>query len=255
MDEEQDQDQEEDLGDDAFPKKKFKWVLGGTAAKDVKIETKLRALISDNDNLIKALCVKSRISIGLQALHDTLPKYTADDLLLAHRRGEKGIWKTEVHTMRDFPAWGIMLAPHSSQIKDTHLMSLLHAVVGVPKHGRGAEPENKSLALDGRCRNMMNSAGTCEEVEHTGSLYWVVTRSGDPKICNLEYESISWEQQNKLNIPERAVKALKLETRHHWACSELPTIPVLVNKKAIKKHTLLCVWYKEPAKAKDTPTK
>ena len=246
------EDEEEKEGESNTFSKKFKWALGGSASKDVKVDTKLKALSSDNDHLIRNLCVRSRISLGLQALYETLPKYTGDDFVLVHRKGEKGVWKTEVHTQKDFVAWEILLAPHSSQIKDSHIMSLHHAVVTLPKHGRGAEPENKALALDGRCRHLMNSAGTSDEEEHTGSIYWIVTRTGDPKICNLEYENMTWEQQIKVNLPGPAMKARKLETRQEWASSELPMYPVLVNKKAIKKHTLLCVYHKD---LKDTQKK
>ena len=43
----------------------------------------------------------------------------------------------------------------------------------------------------------------------------------------------------------------KQKTSVEWGSSELPSIPVLVNKKAISKHTKLAVFLKEPAKKKD----
>ena len=48
-----------------------------------------------------------------------------------------------------------LTAPHSSQLKDTHLVANAHALVALPKSGRGAHPHNLSLALDGRCWNLI----------------------------------------------------------------------------------------------------
>ena len=36
-----------------------------------------------------------------------------------------------------------------------------------------------------------------------------------------------------------------------WGASEMPSIPILVNKKAIKKHTKLAVFQKDEKDTKD----
>ena len=45
----------------------------------------------------------------------------------------RGGWKGEVWTKRDFEALEILLAPHLSQLKDTHLIGHAHAGVTLPK--------------------------------------------------------------------------------------------------------------------------
>jgi hypothetical protein len=147
-----------------------------------------------------------------------------------------------------------MLAPHSSQIKESHLMASAHAVVTLPKSGRGAHPENQSLALDGRCRNLIASKGTLDPDEHTGSLYWVVRRTSDTKEVNLDLENITWEQQIKVNFSGPGFKKRKLEPVE-WTSSECPSFPILVNKKAIKKHTQLCVFLADKKKNDKDPKK
>ena len=96
--------------------------------------------------------LKSRIGVTMEALAESLPSYNDKDFLVVHKKNNKGLWKDELWTQRDFDAFEIQLGPFSSQLKETHLMATAHAVVGTPKHGRGAHPENLSLALDGRGR-------------------------------------------------------------------------------------------------------
>ena len=58
---------------------------------------------------------------------------------MVSRKTDKGLWKSELWAKRGFEPLEIHLAPFSSQIKDTHLMATAHAVVTIPKHGRGAQ--------------------------------------------------------------------------------------------------------------------
>ena len=85
---------------------------------------------------MKTFYLRSRIGIGLQALSETLPKYSETDFAIVHRKNDKGILKSELYTNRDFEAMEILLAPYSSQINDTHLMAAAHAVVTLPTQGR-----------------------------------------------------------------------------------------------------------------------
>ena len=88
--------------------------------------------------------LRSRIGVGLEALAKIIPKFTEKDLVLAQRKSDKGVWRSELWSNRDFEANELILAPLSSQLKETHLMAAAHAVVGVPKHGRGAHPETRA---------------------------------------------------------------------------------------------------------------
>ena len=93
---------------------------------------------------------------------------------MVNRKTQKGLWKTELWTKRDFEPLEIQLAPYSSQIKDTHLVATAHVMVTIPKHGRATHPTNGPLALDGRSRNLIASNGALDKEEQHGSLFWVV---------------------------------------------------------------------------------
>ena len=229
--------------------KDLQWVVGSSDPVDVKVETKWSSLLADEDTLIKNMFVRSRIGCGLESLLEVLPAFTEKDFVLVHRKNEKGLAKHELHTRRDFDPYEIIFAPVSSQIKDSHLMAAAHAVVTLPKHGCGAHPENLSVALDGRGRNMIASKGLVDSEEHKGSLYWIVTRTSNPKEANLDLENCSWQQEIKVNLPIPAIKKRKIDPVS-WSSHELPSFPVMVNKKGIKKHTKLCVFLSEKAKNK-----
>ena len=77
---------------------------------------------------------------------ESMPTFSDKDLQVVRRKTEKGVWKHELWTQRDFEALELQLAPVSSQLKDSNLMATGHAVVGLPKHGRGSHPDNTSLA-------------------------------------------------------------------------------------------------------------
>ena len=213
------------------------WVPGSSDPQSVKQQEPfpLEAL----DKNTKLMYLRGRIAVGLEAIYETLPCYDAEDFLLVHRKNEKGVWKDELWTLRDFEPLEIMFGPFSSQLKETHLMATANAVVTLPKHGRGAHPDNSSLALDGRGRTLMAPAGVLDEAKHEGNLYWLVQRTSEESAANLTYESATWEHQIKLNLP--AHKKRKIH-KVDWATSELPSFPLLVNKGPVKKSVLLQVF-------------
>ena len=129
-----------------------KWILGSSAPTDVHVETKWTSLVADQDKLCKAVALKGRIFTGLQVMSEVLPKWTLKDFVVVHRRTEKGVWKGEVWTKRDFEAHEILLAPHSSQLKDSHMTHLSNVPVTLPRAGRGPHPESQGMALDGRSK-------------------------------------------------------------------------------------------------------
>ena len=172
-----------------------------------------------------------------------------------NRKNDKGVWAPELYTKRDFEALQIQLAPYSSQLKESHLMTSGNAVLTLPKQGRGAHESNGTLALDGRTRRCIARAGALGEEQHAESLYWLVARSSEKKDCNLEYYNAAWEMQNTITLPGPAGpassvgpvgKKRKMDTKTtSWSNAELPMIPLLVNNAKIAKHTLLCVYQKE----------
>ena len=67
-----------------------------------------------------------------------------------------------------------------------------HAVVGLPKHGKGVHPENASLALDGRGRSSMAARGSTDGEEHLGSFFWMVGRNSKAKDANMELQNVTF---------------------------------------------------------------
>ena len=76
--------------------------------------------------------------------------------------------------------------------------------------------------------------------EHTGSLFWAISRVPDKKEANLTLESLGWEQEIKVKLPGPPGKKRKVEPVS-WDTLEFPSIPILVNLHNIKKHTMLKV--------------
>ena len=158
---------------------------------------------------------------------------------MACRRNDQGVWKGEVYAKRDFMPFEILLAPHTSQLKDTHLTNQANANVSLPRHGRGSHPEDGHLSLDGRCRNLLASSGSLDEQTHTGSLFWLVTRSCDPSEANMEQECAQFEATFKCSFTgSPALKKRKVDPVE-WSRQEMPGIPFLFNSKPIAARTKL----------------
>ena len=169
---------------------------------------------------------------------------------MVNRKSDKGVWRSELWTKRAFEPFEIQLGPWSSQLKDTHLMASAHAVVGLPKHGRGAHPDNLSLAFDGRGRNLVAPSELLSTEEHKGSLFWIVQRTSKASDANLVFENVTFETQVIVRLP--APKKRKIEASL-WGPEELPSIPTLVNKGSLKKHIQL--FCSQPEKKKDDKNK
>ena len=191
--------------------------------------------------------------MSLQALAEVLPSYCEKDFHLVARQNGKGIWCSEVWTKRSFEPLEIMLGPWSSQLKDSHLMASVHALVGLPKHGPGAHPDNLVMALDGRGKNKIAPKGELDSSEHQGSLFWIVGRTSYREDCNLVLEDICFEVRMSASLP--APKKRRTGT-FSMDSSMMPTVPILVNKIPIKKNIQLLVWNKmDPPKSPKKDTK
>ena len=91
--------------------------------------------------------------------------------------------------------------PERLDLKDSHLMASLHALVGLPQNGPGAHPDNQVLALDGRGKNKMAPPGELDSEEHKGSLCWVVVRTSKEVAVNLVLENLTFESEIKMSLP------------------------------------------------------
>ena len=222
------------------------WALLKSDPASVKVISSFKGLQADKDKNAKLFQLKGRIAVSLQALGEVLPSYSDKDFNLVARQNDKGIWISELWTNRPFEAMEIQLGPWSSQLKDSHLMASLHALVGLPKNGPGAHPDNQAMALDGRGKSKIAPKGALDSEEHHGSLFWVVSRTSTAADANLVLENISFETQVKVSLP--APKRRKTETCL-WDSSMMPSVPILVNKTKIQKHKQLLVF--QPEKKKD----
>ena len=73
---------------------------------------------------------------------------------------------------------------------------------------------------------------------HPFSLFFLVTHSDEAKDCNLEYTFTSISGKFSLSIPAPASQSLDIEL----AAKSIPQMPVMLNNKAIAKHTqLVCL--------------
>ena len=234
-----------------------KWLLSPQEdPANVYVESKWTSLLADGDKLLQTTW---RVA---------LPKYTHKDFVVLTRKIDRGAWRGELWTNRDCEAYEILLAPYSSQLKDTNLTASAHAVVTLPRNGRGAHPDNQSLALDGRTKSLIAASGSLDDLEHTGSLYWLVTRTPEAASANLQEELLTFEQHLKLHIPGHvnvsyklfiytpllrcdrcllvpcrgpAGKKRKLDPVD-FEPAETPALPILINSKSISKQTKLCVF-------------
>ena len=219
------------------------WLRGESGASDIKLENNWTKLLANQDNINKAFWLKSRIGLCLQSLQEVLPSYTSQDLVVLTRKNDRGIPKGEVWTKKAFQPNELLFAPLTSQIKDTHLTLAANAVLNIPKHGRGAHPDGQPLALDGRGKSIMASTGSIDGQEHKGLLFWVIGRTSEVSKANMTIENVTWSHQVTLNMPFKKKK-------HHldWEACELPSIPILMNKSKIEKHTQLLVFYSDGQK-------
>ena len=176
----------------------------------------------------------------LDSLAAVVGHYTAEDLMVASRRSSKGVWITEVWTLRDFKPKEIRIAPVTTQMKESHLTSGSSSPVGLPSHGVGKHPSGSSIALDGRGRSSMHPAGVCgEAVEKRGSLFWCIQRTHIKEEANTVEESCTFGTSVEVNV-------LGTKQTVKWNTSDLPAIPILTNKKAIKQHTQVKVFLAKP---------
>ena len=89
-----------------------------------------------------------------------------------------------------------------------------------------------------------------DKEEHHGSLFWVITRTSEMKEVRLELDNITWSQNIKMNL--HAPKKRKTEVIEREP-SEPPSFPILLIKKAIVKHTKLCVYLPKQTTGKAKP--
>ena len=224
------------------------WLLLDSEPEAVKTEVSWQKLLGDADESNKTFWLKSRIGICLEALAATLPKFTEKDLLVCHRRNNRGVWKDELWAQRPFGAEELVFAPLVDQIRTSHLTSTFCAAVGLPLRGPGAHPEGSSLALDGRVRQSCAAPGSVDTVKHVGLLFYLVERTVDECEANMSLDTVTWDYTANISLPLK-----KSKQAVEWSAQDLPNLPILVNKKALKEHTRLVVHQSIPRRQSGEP--
>ena len=153
------------------------------------------------------------------------------------QENSKGVWRDELWTLRSSEAEELIFAPLVSQIRESHLVTPYNVPIGVPPGGPGAHPEKSALALDGRLRQTLAKEGVVDAQKHTGILFFVVERSQVEDEANMVLEVVPWEYSVDIEMPLKKRKKQSVQ----WNDQDLPSLSILVNKKAIKEHTRLVV--------------
>jgi hypothetical protein len=114
-----------------------------------------------------------------------------------------------------------------------------YALVGLPTHGQGRHPTGKDLGFDGRGKNKMAAAGTIDDQEHRGMIGWVIERTADESEANLALDEATWSAEVSVKFP--GGKKRKAEVS--WDSKHLPSLPIIINPKAIAAHTRLLLHF------------
>ena len=95
----------------------------------------------------------------------------------------------------------LQLAPESSQLKDSNLMTVYHELVGLPKHGKCAHPDNRTFAFDGRGMTSVAEKGSIDDQQRMGSLLWLDGRTSASNEANMDMHTASVECSHKVAVP------------------------------------------------------
>ena len=215
----------------------------------VIVEKQWPKLLDHDSTLQRSSYLKARTLVGLQTLAESLPEFGTSDLMVCHRTRAKGQPLSEVWTLRDFAARELLFAPITTELKEG-LWTKTHSVMlAVPQQGAGKHPDGKNIGLDGRGRSLMSSEETIDEQEHSGNLFWVIRRSSEKPESNMSLEQASWSLDVSIKLPGGAKKR---KAEASWPSDDLPSLPLMVNLKPIKKHTELVLHQtiEKPSKEK-----
>ena len=219
---------------------------------DVALQTNWEKIVLDNASICdvtKKWFSDSRVAVGLENLwlSGYLPSYAPTDLHIV-TRNKNGNKSSELWTARDFNEGELILAPMTHTTRISHLHNFNHAVVGFPKRGKGAYPgatESVEVGLDGRSRGIVCNAGSLQAAaDQTGGLFWLIGRTSENSEANMAWESISWN----LDVTFTNMPRKKAKLTSGWVATELPVIPILTNKKAIKAGIRLLAYQKKKEK-------
>lgn len=91
-----------------------------------------------------------------------------------------------------------------------------HGVLRLPANGPSRHPDGKNLAVDGRGRKRIVTAGIAGPEEKRGSLGWFIERTSDAEKANLEIDTVSWPLTADVSLPGAKGKntSTAMEAKH-----------------------------------------
>ena len=228
---EQDQDGTED--NPFFPGEILK---SNDFGNEVSLVRNFETLIDSHTPAANLASLKAQAIFAMRAILDVTPPLEEGlDVLVVHRSNASGAKRTEVWTARGFEPLEIMIAPWSTEIKErlyTHNQSVS---LRVPE---GSVPGNRVLAIDGRGQGHLEHPVSADKGPGVlGNLFWVIPRTSERKLANLtlEYSHVQAANSSALQVVLPGGKTRKVKL----GAKSLPHIPMLTNKKAVPKNTML----------------
>ena len=191
------------------------------------------SLLEEGGPAAKMTFIKARVTLAMELIMNRMPEYKeGEDLGVVSRMNQNGVPRTEIWTLKAFAPGKLMFAPYSNELKDRLYTQTASVHVGLP---RGALPENRMLALEGRGKTHLYHGNAKHHVaQATGCMFWAIGRTTDAAMANLvlEYCEVG-SKEVVVHIPGLASKAVTFNK------TSFPRVPVLVNKDKVAKHTKL----------------
>ena len=161
---------------------------------------------------------KTLVGFTLDNLVKALPTFTSKDFAIVKRDAELEVW-----TLRDFKAGTIIFAPEAFEVKPRFWTAGRAAIA---KNSYVASGDKRPLVIDGRVR-------AAPDGKHGFALYWIVQRcAAGLKEINMEQSYTQADLVLNLTINGEETPIAK-------NASAMPSIPIIVNPKIVKKHTRL----------------
>ena len=179
------------------------------------------AKIWDNDMSKDTEVTINTMKTHVQFMSSVIGTVVEDDSNQANLMIVKVGSEYQVWTLADFKAKSLYILPHSTSLKQRFYCSFRSAIA----QGSEVGGDRRPLVFDGRLRGSPDG-------KHSFSMYWVVERTTDASLVNLqkEYAKVSFDAS--VEIGGRVFK-------DKWSADDNPKVPVLYNDEKIGKHTRL----------------
>ena len=175
---------------------------------------------------IKSELKKYDVGFVIDNLTQSLDIFTDQDLLIVRRVKSESV-SYEVWTLRKFKAEELVLLPGSTQLLTRHYTAGRSVVVQNTLDFESKE--DRPLILDGRIR-----ANPMPDSKSSFSLYWMVAHTDVVKHINMVRSYVKTTCEVKMETEDQS-----LNWYQYWSETDMPSVPVLLNPKAIDANTQL----------------